>query len=115
MYRNRARHLVELLSWRGGEQSARPAVTFVADEGAAETNWTYGELDERARAVAVALLEHAKPGDRALLLCPPGADFAAAIFGCFYAGIVPVPAYPPGNARQVGRIEVILRDSQTDL
>src|SRR2546430_12436115 len=105
MFRNRARHLVELLSWRGAQQSARPALTFVADEGAAETTWTYGDLDACARAVAVALLGHAQRGDRALLLCPPGADFAAAIFGCFYAGVVPVPAYPPGNARQIGRIE----------
>jgi acyl-CoA synthetase (AMP-forming)/AMP-acid ligase II/alkylation response protein AidB-like acyl-CoA dehydrogenase/acyl carrier protein len=115
MFRNHARHLVELLSWRGEQQHGRKALTFVADEGAAETTWTYADLDARARAVAVSLLERARPGDRALLLCPPGADFAAAIFGCFYGGIVPVPAYPPGNARQIGRIEVILRDAETDL
>lgn len=115
MFRNRARHLVELLSWRGGEQSARTAMTFLADDGTSETTWTYGELDARARAVAVALLDVARPGDRALLLCPPGADFAAAIIGSLYAAVVPVPAYPPGNARQIGRIDVILRDAETDL
>jgi acyl-CoA synthetase (AMP-forming)/AMP-acid ligase II/alkylation response protein AidB-like acyl-CoA dehydrogenase/acyl carrier protein len=115
MFRKRARHLVELLSWRGEHQSAQTAITFVADEGAAETTWTYAGLNDRSRAVAIALLQHARPGDRALLLCPPGADFASAIFGCFYAGIIPVPAYPPGNVRQVGRIEVILRNAETDL
>jgi natural product biosynthesis luciferase-like monooxygenase protein len=115
MFRNRARHLVELLHWRGEQQHARTAVTFVPDEGGAETSWTYGDLDRRARAVAVELRQHARPGDRALLLSPPGADFAAALFGCFYGAIVPVPAYPPGSARQLGRIETILRDARTDL
>ena len=34
-------------------------------------------------------------GERALLLYPPGLDFIAAFFGCLYAGVVAVPAYPP--------------------
>src|SRR5207244_3503244 len=56
---------------------------------------TYAELDRQARAVATALRDVAEPGDRALLLYPPGLEFIAAFFGCQYAGVVPVPAYPP--------------------
>lgn len=118
MFRNRAPagapHLVELLNWRGAEQATRTAFTFEADSGH-ETVWTYGDLDRRARAVAVALSATARRGDRALVLCPAGTDFLAAIIGSFYAGIVPVPAYPPASARQVGRIDVILRDADTTL
>jgi acyl-CoA synthetase (AMP-forming)/AMP-acid ligase II/alkylation response protein AidB-like acyl-CoA dehydrogenase/acyl carrier protein len=114
MFRNRARHLVELLNWRGQRQSGRTAFAFQADDRS-ESTWTYGDLDRRARSVAVALLSHAVVGDRALLLCPAGMEFASAIFGCFYAGLVPVPAYPPGNSRQIPRIEAILRDAHTDL
>jgi len=114
MERNVARNLVEILQWRGEHQTGRTAFTFVGDDGS-ETTWTYGELDRRARAVAVALLDRAKDGDRALLLCPAGVEYAGAIIGCFYAGVVAVPAYPPGNARQIPRIAAILRDAQTDL
>jgi acyl-CoA synthetase (AMP-forming)/AMP-acid ligase II len=36
-----------------------------------------------------------RSGERALLLYPPGLDFIPAFFGCLYAGVVAVPAYPP--------------------
>src|SRR5689334_2705253 len=114
MYRKVARDLVDILHWRGAQQTDRVAFTFVSDDGL-ETTWTYGELDRRARALAATLLDSAKLGDRALLLCPAGVEYAGAIIGCFFAGVVAVPAYPPGNARQIPRIEGILRDAQTNL
>jgi acyl-CoA synthetase (AMP-forming)/AMP-acid ligase II len=36
-----------------------------------------------------------RPGDRALLLYPPGLEFIPAFFGCLYSGVIAVPAYPP--------------------
>ncbi|HEX8619810.1 MAG TPA: AMP-binding protein, partial [Thermoanaerobaculia bacterium] len=114
MYRKQARDLVEILHWRGEHQHGRSALTFCADDGT-ETTWTYGELDLRARSFAVALRELASAGDRAVLLCPGGLHYVRAIVGCFYAGVVAVPAYPPANARQLARIDAILRDSGTDL
>ncbi len=114
MFRKQARDLVDILHWRGEHQTNRTAFTFVSDDGV-EATWTYGELDRRARALAATLLDLANPGDRALLLCPAGVEYAGAIVGCFYAGVVAVPAYPPGNARQIPRIDAILRDAQTDL
>src|SRR6476661_8242900 len=56
---------------------------------------TYAELDLAARAVAATLQDVAGPGDRALLLYAPGLQFVASFFGCQYAGVVSVPAYPP--------------------
>ncbi len=56
---------------------------------------TYAELDREARAVAAALRDVAGPGDRALLVYAPGLAFVSAFFGCQYAGVVPVPVYPP--------------------
>src|SRR5258708_4419453 len=114
MYRTQARHYVELLHWRGQHQAERTAFTFQSDDGT-ETTWTYGGLGRRARSVAVGPPGAALSGDRALLLCPAGMEFASAVFGCFYAGVVLVPAYPPANARQVPRIEAILRDARTNL
>jgi acyl-CoA synthetase (AMP-forming)/AMP-acid ligase II len=46
-------------------------------------------------------------GERALLLYPPGLDYLAAFFGCLYAGVVAVPAYPPRNQRNTPRIKAI--------
>lgn len=56
---------------------------------------SYAELDRGARAVAASLQDVAGPGERALLLYGPGLEFVTAFFGCQYAGVVPVPAYPP--------------------
>ncbi|WP_437819688.1 amino acid adenylation domain-containing protein [Sorangium sp. So ce1078] len=69
----------------------------------AGTTWvTLREIDERARTVA-ALLQASgvAPGARALLLYPPGIEYVAAFFGCLYAGVLAVPAYPP----DLGRLE----------
>jgi acyl-CoA synthetase (AMP-forming)/AMP-acid ligase II len=38
---------------------------------------SYRSLAERGRAIAGALADLAPPGERALLLCPPGIDFVA--------------------------------------
>ncbi|GAA2506192.1 hypothetical protein GCM10010406_48540 [Streptomyces thermolineatus] len=54
---------------------------------------TYGALDLRARAVAAFLGAVVPPGSRVLLahVPGPGADFAGALFGCWYAGMTAVP------------------------
>jgi acyl-CoA synthetase (AMP-forming)/AMP-acid ligase II/acyl carrier protein len=54
-------------------------------------------------------------GERALLLHPPGLEFVAAFFGCLYAGVVAVPAYPPRLHRPDPRIEEIVADAQAKL
>ncbi len=40
-------------------------------------------------------------GRASLLLYPAGLDFIAAFFGCLYAGVVAVPAYPPRRNRSM--------------
>src|SRR4051812_28716236 len=82
-----------LQAWADSTPNER-AFCFLND--GEEGPWvTYADLDRQARAVAVALLDVAGPGDRALLLYAPGIEFIAAFFGCQYAGLVPVPVYPP--------------------
>lgn len=71
---------------------------------------SFNELDERARDIAHALLQHAEPGERALLTYPSGLDFIEAFLGCLYAGIVAVPAYPPRKNRNAERILSIAQD-----
>ena len=51
-------------------------------------------------------------GERALLMYPPGLEFVAAFFGCHYAGVIPVPAYPPRRNRNMTRISAISEDAR---
>jgi acyl-CoA synthetase (AMP-forming)/AMP-acid ligase II len=86
--------LLELLALRARQQPGRPAYTFLED-GEESARYTYSELDRRARAIAADLHRISKPGNRIVLIYPPGLDFIAAFFGCLYAGAVAIPVYPP--------------------
>src|SRR5687767_6063231 len=90
------RSVAELLRRRAVERPDQRAFVFLPDAGergaTSEIAWTYAELDRRASSVAAALSRRAAPGDRAVLVFPPGLDFIAAFFGCLYAGVLPVPA-----------------------
>jgi acyl-CoA synthetase (AMP-forming)/AMP-acid ligase II len=91
--------LVELLRWRAAHQPDRVAYTFLADGDADERNVTYGELDRRARAVAVWLSGRPARGARVLVLLEEGLDYLVALFGCMYAGALAVPVHPPDPHR----------------
>ncbi|HEX8275905.1 MAG TPA: amino acid adenylation domain-containing protein, partial [Longimicrobiaceae bacterium] len=102
--------LVELLRLRADNDPDRVAYTFLLNGEAEEGHVTYGELDLRARAVAARFQALGARGERALLLYPPGLEYVAALFGCFYAGVVAVPAYPPRRNRPDPRLQSIVAD-----
>src|SRR5581483_3554742 len=104
--------LVDLLQRRARQQAGRTAFVFLVDGEAEEAAITYGELDRQARAIAASLQTLNLEGERALLLFPAGLEFIAAFFGCLYAGVVAVPAYPPRMNRKLDRIQAIAQDSQ---
>src|SRR3954469_19243460 len=99
--------LVELLRQRAAESPERLAFTFLVDADTVKETLTYGELDRRARSVAAALQSRPPRGERALLLSPPGPHYIGAFFGCLYAGVVAVPAYPPRRNRSLDRLQAI--------
>jgi amino acid adenylation domain-containing protein len=102
-----------LLRARALERPHQVAFTFLADGEVEGERLTYAGLEARARAVAAALGESVPPGERALLLFPPGLDFIAAFFGCLYAGVVAVPAYPPRpNDRSQSRLRAMAGDAE---
>src|SRR3954470_12275703 len=104
--------LAGLLRARAAERPSQVAFTFLAAGKPGGGSLTYGELDRRAAGVAAALAASVPPGERALLLYPPGLDFVVAFFGCLYAGVVAVPAYPPRpNDRSQSRLRAIAHDA----
>ncbi|MEH1798883.1 MAG: amino acid adenylation domain-containing protein [Nostoc sp.] len=104
--------VVEVLRLRSSTQPDRDAFTFLLDGETEQTTLTYQELDRRSRQIAAQLQALGLAGERALLLYPAGLDFLVAFFGCLYAGVVAVTAYPPRNERNTPRIKAISIDAQ---
>ncbi|GAB4152428.1 MAG: hypothetical protein Fur0021_17200 [Candidatus Promineifilaceae bacterium] len=122
--------LVEALRWRAQHQGDQLAYTFLVDGESVEQRLTYAGLDHAARAVAAQLQQMARhhkmaaAGDRVLLLYPPGLEYVIGFWGCLYAGVMAVPAYPPLPQRstslapptlQTNRIQAIVTDAQAAL
>src|SRR3954453_6169345 len=93
--------LVALLAKRAETQADERAYIFLGDRGAEEAVLTFGQLHDAARSVAARLTGIARPGDRAILVFPPGVEFMIAFFGCLIARVIAVPMMMP--RRQSGR------------
>jgi len=108
-------NLVEVLQHRATHEGDKTAFIFLAGGEHESGSLTFRELDAHAQTIAITLLQNAKPGDRALLVYPSGLDYVAAFFGCLYAGIIPVPVYPPRANGNLGRLLSIWSDCQASL
>ena len=78
-------NLVELLLHRAQHQGDDIGFRYLTDGEKSSVEWTYADLDRKARAIAASLQAMDMEGERALLLYPSGLDFVAAFFGCLYA------------------------------
>ena len=108
----KAATFVDFLRYRAVHQPEQTAYTFLVDGETEAVSLTYQELERKARAIAVHLQSFCPVGERALLLYPPGLEYIAAFFGCLYAGVVAVPAYPPRPNRSMYRLRGIIADAQ---
>ena len=107
--------LVELLIYRAKNQSEQKAYSFLQSVETEAASLTYGELHLQAQAIAASLQALNLGGERALLLYQPGLDFIAAFFGCLYAGVIAVPAYPPRRNQKLSRLQAIAKDAQAKI
>ncbi|MFG2192937.1 FAD-dependent oxidoreductase [Streptomyces sp. NPDC048639] len=108
--------LVQVLRERAEQRPEQPVYHSLARGADAPVRvLTFGGLDRQARAIAVALRDRCPSAGRALLPYPPGLDFVVGFFGCLYAGVVPVPVYPPNPTRlerTLPRLEAIAADAE---
>ncbi|ASS74693.1 hypothetical protein CIG75_06710 [Tumebacillus algifaecis] len=102
--------LVELLQIRAQSWADRDAFAFLSDN--VEERITFAELDRKARAVAAVLQGLGAEGERALLLYQSGLEYIVAFFGCLYAGVFAIPAYPPRQNGNLDRLQAIVKDSE---
>lgn len=94
--------IIDILAKRAIEQPNKKVFTFLENGEHESGSLTYATLDFQSRQLAAKLLETTEKGERALILLPQGLDYIVAVFGCFYAGVIAVPAYPPkGNKKDV--------------
>ncbi|OKH25124.1 beta-ketoacyl synthase, partial [Hydrococcus rivularis NIES-593] len=107
-------NFVDLLSDRASKQSEKIVFTFMGDGETVTDSLTYYQLDKRARAIAATLQSLNAQGERALLLYQSGLEFICAFFGCLYAGVIAVPAYPPRANRSLERLQAIVSDAQAN-
>lgn len=115
----RAETFAQVLHERAAQAPDVMALRFLLDDGRAQ-EITYAELDKRARAVAARILEATggRRSEPALLIYAPGIDYVAGLFGCFYAGVPAVPAFPPDSTRlhqTTSRLLPIIEDAKPHL
>ena len=111
-----AETLLEVLRLRSRAEPKRVHIQLYEEDGKVRPI-TYGELLERAHAVANALvLEGLKPGRAVAIMLPTCAEFFPTFFGVLLAGGIPVPIYPPFRADRIeeyaARQSGILRNAE---
>lgn len=102
--------LSQLLTKQAQDYTDQLALRYLQEDGS-KVELTFGDLHERALAIGYALSTQLKPGDRALLVYPPGLEFLCAFFGCMYAGVIATPATYPKPRRPLPRMSRIAADS----
>ena len=88
---------------RGFAGRATTAFCFVRPDGSErELSWN-GLYEETLRRAAQLRRAGFQKGDRLLLVLPEGEDFVPTFFGALWAGVIPVPVYPPPS---MGKLSV---------
>ena len=92
--------IVDYLHHWAARQPAARLFTFLDVDGAERETLTWAEFHDRTALLAAVLVAQKgmRPGERALLVYPPGLELIAAFIACARTGVIPVPAYPPAAA-----------------
>ncbi len=90
-------------------------IAVVSLETAGRQSLTYAQLDRHLQRVGAAISDKTTVGARAIVLLPQGLPFIGGFFGCWYAGVTPVPVPPLEIARAAAalpRLSAIVRASK---
>jgi acyl-CoA synthetase (AMP-forming)/AMP-acid ligase II len=104
-----ARKLSTILEKRAAHRGDDLAYRYLVSDRQ-EAVLTYADLWRRSEQMAQALRLACAPGDRALLVYPPGLEFITALFACVSANIIAVPLPFPRPGETVDRLVHVYRD-----
>src|SRR6266542_4414959 len=104
--------IVDILRWRADNQTDRMAFTYLVNGETKSRSLTYGDLYQLAQTVGAWLQTRKMEGERVIILYPSGLEYIAVLMGCFYAGAVAVPLYPPKHNHNLSRLKAIIEDAQ---
>lgn len=108
-------NLVDLLQYRALVTPDLKMYTYLVDGENQEVSMTAADLNKRAMTIASSLHRRGSQHKTALLLYPPGLEFISGFMGCLYAGVIPIPAYPPHMRRPTPRLDAIIHNSRTEI
>lgn len=109
--------IIARLEQHARERPDQLVYRYLIDGESKTEELTYRELLEEVKLLSGFLHEKMEPGGKALLLFTPGMSFILTYLACLYAGITPIPTYPPLPRRlesELHRIEMICQDSKPE-
>lgn len=102
----------EALDHRAATAPDALAYCFLRNGETEDGRFTFGSLQVKAARIGRSLIASGvQPGERILLLLPQSLDYVVALYACFYAGFIAVPASPPSRAKQLARLQKIASDA----
>ena len=104
-------NLVDLLRNQAEAKPSARAYVWLTDGEREGAELSRAALEEKTRTIGIKLKCLTPKAESALLVFPPGLPFIEALFGCWYAGIIAIPAYVPRSNHDRVRIEGMLKDS----
>lgn len=109
-FAGRTTNLIDVLERRISSLADKTAFKFLLTDDRKD-EITYHDFHRRVLSIASYLQQvlNLRANDRVLILYPPGLDYVYAVYGCVWAGVIAVPAYPP-DYRNSERIISILKD-----
>ena len=107
--------LIERLGRLAESDGSAKGYRFLSAGEGDEQFLSFAELYRRACGLAAEVRQAAPPGERAILLFPPGLEFLEALFGCLAAGIVAVPVAMQRPNRPSPQLAAIVANSRARL
>jgi thioester reductase-like protein len=109
--------LIDRLQMWSEQKPDQTLFRFVDIDGRELEHYTYQSFADRTRELAAYLSSEAglKPGERVLLVYPPGLEMVAALYACARLGVIAVPVSPPlpmAFEASLAKLSYIAKDSQ---
>jgi acyl-CoA synthetase (AMP-forming)/AMP-acid ligase II len=101
----------EVLRWQAARRPEQRAFVCLERGEREAGSLTFAQLNERARAIAQALIDRGLTGQTVILAYPSCLEFVAALFGCLFAGAIAIPSPVATRGYGAERLRAIASDA----